>query len=886
MSKIRSASLFAILSALAVLSVPQARAVNGSWTTGVSGTWSVAGNWVGGTIANGVSSTATVAFNPAGQTLTLTTSQTTGILNVSSATAGFTVAGSGAGTLVMNNGGLEAQINVTGSSSTISAPVVMTPGGLRIDALSGGASAFTLSNVSASGFSGTQILSASQAGTSLYSINNLADSGLGAQAGLLLRGGTYSMDTNSFSGGMTIRSGGVRLAAAGAGTGSITLGDASSTAVGASIATTSSGTYFNDIVVYNGLQTPTISQYVTGVPVVFAGNVSLGKRLEVLPQNGGSFTFSGNIGGVEGMIFQQNNGGDNRVVLSGSNTFAGGLTVATSGLTIGVGNAAALGSGTLSFGTTNRLRVGLDNTSGGALTLSTNNVQIWSNFTFVGSNSLNMGTGGVTIGPATAIVTVQSNTLTVGGVISGASKRVGNAGPGTLALNGANTYTGATTVGGVLSANTLANSGSASSIGASTALAANLILNRGTLRYTGAAVSTDRLFTIGNGGATIDGSGSGAVNFTNAGSYVSTDDVPITLAAGTAGTGFVATGTVVNNVDTANLAVGMSITGAGLAPGTTIAAILDGNRFTLNQAATGASTASSYTFGALNRTITLAGSNTGSNTLSGVLANSTTKTLSVSKTGGGKWVLTGSNTYTGNTTVSAGTLVLATAGNNNIASSPRITVASGASLDVTGVAGAGGFTLASGQTLAGGGTVVGALRVGNNSTLSPGSSPGTLSQTGNQTWLNGGNYNWQIYDATGLAGVGYDTVAVTGILDLTSLTGVTDFNINLWSLSGIGPDVNGNAINFNSAINQSWTLVSTTGGVTGFDLGDFTINIGAFNGTGGFSNAFPGSFSVNVVGNDLVLLYSIPEPGTTALLATGVGMFLLLRRRRSTRISR
>jgi len=86
--------------------------------------------------------------------------------------------------------------------------------------------------------------------------------------------------------------------------------------------------------------------------------------------------------------------------------------------------------------------------------------------------------------------------------------------------NAANTYTGTTTVsGGTLQISTLNNGGPGnnSSIGASTNAAANLVLNGGTLRYTGGVVSTDRLFSL-QVSSSLDSSGTGAVNFTNSGS--------------------------------------------------------------------------------------------------------------------------------------------------------------------------------------------------------------------------------------------------------------------------------------------------------------------------------------------------------------------------------
>lgn len=61
--------------------------------------------------------------------------------------------------------------------------------------------------------------------------------------------------------------------------------------------------------------------------------------------------------------------------------------------------------------------------------------------------------------------------------------------------------------------------------------------------------------------------------------------------------------------------------------------------------------------------LTLSGSNTNANTISGVIANGTATNLAIVKSGAGKWVLNNANTYTGSRTVSAGTLVLE--GNNS-----------------------------------------------------------------------------------------------------------------------------------------------------------------------------------------------------------------------------
>jgi autotransporter-associated beta strand protein len=111
-----------------------------------------------------------------------------------------------------------------------------------------------------------------------------------------------------------------------------------------------------------------------------------------------------------------------------------------------------------------------------------------------------------------------SVTNSVGNSISGGTGLTKN-GNGTLLLpGGANTYTGVTMVNaGILSVSTLANGGSASDIGAASSVASNIVLNGGTLQYIGADGSVDRLFSVGTGGGTIDGSGSGPLTLVNSG---------------------------------------------------------------------------------------------------------------------------------------------------------------------------------------------------------------------------------------------------------------------------------------------------------------------------------------------------------------------------------
>ena len=200
----------------------------------------------------------------------------------------------------------------------------------------------------------------------------------------------------------------------------------------------------------------------------------------------------------------------------------------------------------------------------------------------------------------------------------------------------------------------------------------------------------------------------------------------------------------------------------------------------------------------------------------------------------------------------------------------------------------GNVTIANLGLLTGAGTITASnTTIASGGRLSPGNSPGTITVDGNMTWLGGGNYNWQIHNATGLVGTGWDFLSVTGALDLSALTSGSKFNINLWSLSAVSPDTNGAAINFDNTLDgQSWDILVAAGGITGFDAADFNIRTNSTNGTGGFANSLGGGFfGIEQQGNVISLTYTVPEPSTYALLALAAGAAGYVRWRNRKKVS-
>ena len=151
--------------------------------------------------------------------------------------------------------------------------------------------------------------------------------------------------------------------------------------------------------------------------------------------------------------------------------------------------------------------------------------------TSTGSGALTIGTsaeegiltaGGDVIDLAgdIAIIANSTNPVTINSVI--ANNGIGavsltKTGVGTAVLAGTNSFTGPLVVaGGNLSVSTIGNGGVASGVGQSPKAGANLLLNGGTLAYTGITATTDRGFSTGTSGGTIEVPASTTLTFGSA----------------------------------------------------------------------------------------------------------------------------------------------------------------------------------------------------------------------------------------------------------------------------------------------------------------------------------------------------------------------------------
>lgn len=402
---------------------------------------------------------------------------------------------------------------------------------------------------------------------------------------------------------------------------------------------------------------------------------------------------------------------------------------------------------------------------------------------------------------------------------------------------------------GIIELAKMNNNGTASPIG--TASSFNL---GGTLRYTGSGDSSNRTLSLYQKGGTLDADGTGPLLLTSPSFSNLIGSTAVVCAP------FGAGATTLTVGDASAVAVGQGITGTNIATGTTITAINVGARtITLSLPTTAASTnALSLTVSGgddIDRTLTLDGTNTGDNLLAGALSNPPAAgKLGISKTGPGKWVLSGATkTNTGPLNVQQGALEL----RNSAPTPASASVASGSvlilnstgspGLNVTGNLALDGtiltvlppgtlpgtYPVATFGSVTGSGALVSTYR--GTSTLGATSASITVTDGIPLTWTGAAGANWDVKTSVNWQD-GSSNPEMFHFLDTVTFdsTGSAQPNVNL--LTEVGPGgvtVSGNTVDYSFSGNG---FISGAGGLV--KSGTSTLTLAT-------ANTFSGGSTLN-----------------------------------------
>jgi fibronectin-binding autotransporter adhesin len=565
----------------------------------------------------------------------------------------------------------------------------------------------------------------------------------------------------------------------------------------------------------------------------------------------GDVTLSGIFSGASGALIKSGTGASGRLILAGANTYAGNTTINTG--TLQLGNGGTVGS------------------------LSTSSIITGSAGATLAFNRSDTITSGVNFNSA------------IGGAIG-----VAQVGAGTVVLSSSSTYTGATSItNGTVE---ISNNGGLGSVPGSFTADHLQISNSATLRTTAAVnLGANRGITIGTGTATLNVNGGNlqAGRFTGAGNTVAvTGSASLSLLAVTTGTANVNWDFGMNSSQRAFFAGstalgtggvrvrdGVRLTSQNVASGTlTNVVTLDSGAGLTARSTGGDLTYTNVIFpstgtvvfnkddlatselaisssGSLAGNLTVDTSQGGGNAVANVLLNgvfSGAGGLVKAGTGtSGRLVLGGANTYTGNTTISTGTLRLGAGG--SIATSGTISVASGAWFDTSLVPS--GFSLASAQWLMGSGTVLG--DVSSLGTIAPGlsGSAGTLSFANALALDSGSILSYGLNGTNTTSGGGInDLAAVAGNLSLDGTLNVSEIGLGSFLTATQG---------------DTWRLFTYSGTLTdnGLSLGAVpTLSSGL-------------TLAVDTSTANEVNLIVVPEPAVAVSAMAGIGLLTLLQAR-------
>jgi len=441
----------------------------------------------------------------------------------------------------------------------------------------------------------------------------------------------------------------------------------------------------------------------------------------------------------------------------------------------------------------------------------------------VGDETLTLGGTGVS--SAGALRNISGNNTYSSPLTLSAATRI-NSDAGTLTLSKAGTITGATfglTVGGA--GNTTIASGSGTTSGTLTKDGSDTLTLTGTNTYTGGITISEGTLSVGSGA----GSGSISGNVTNNGTLTfnrSSND--LTYAGAISGTGaLIKSGAVRLTLTGANTYSGATTVRGGALKFSNTTSLYNGNTSAWTASnltvASGAMAifsvggAGEFTSGNLDALVALgnstngfqSGSNIGLDTTSGnfsydsVIANPNggSNVLGLRKFGSNTLTLTGANTYTGATTISAGALNLQN-GTGLGTTAGGTTVTSGAALQIQGgiTVGAEALTLSgTGQSstgallnVSGNNTYGGAITRAAATTI--GSTTGTLTLSGAMTgdfaatFAGAGNITGSgvISGTAGITKTGEGTLTLSAANTYTGATTISAGALNLQNATGLG----------------------------------------------------------------------------------------------------
>jgi autotransporter-associated beta strand protein len=407
------------------------------------------------------------------------------------------------------------------------------------------------------------------------------------------------------------------------------------------------------------------------------------------------------------------------------------------------------GAGSFTKNGVGTLTLSGNNTYAGATTISAGTLQIGN-----GGTSGSLGIGAVVNNGALAFN--RGDAVTVANAISGSGTLAQN-GTGTVTLSGNNTYAGGTTVNsGILLASSSAAFGTGGVSVGSAGNAARIQLGNG-VNIANALVLGSNTGAVGRGVIEVTGTNSatwsGAITISNttaSGGHLYTDTgARLTLTGGItssvtvvqrAGNVVLSGGGSYANYDlTGSLELGATngvATGASLNIGVSAAGIFDLNGYNQSLAGLTKSTNAATVTNTGAGMSTLMLTNAGAVTYSGVLANGTGG-IALVKSGAGTLTLSGNNTYTGGTTVSAGTLVVD--GVSALGATTGALTVSGGALDLGANAVTTGAVSLNGGSIQNG-TLTGSSYATNSGMISASLvGTGTLTQSGGTTTLSGNN---------------------------------------------------------------------------------------------------------------------------------------------------